>query len=135
MRKIKFRAWDTENKVMIYDIQNAYDGHGSATIEEHCGCCCSFNSFLDVENYIVEQFTGLHDKNRKEIYEGDIVRAFIIGHPLGSYTSNEVVVFECGCFFLKLDVGRSTATLGGFNSTEIEIIGNIHENPELLEGE
>lgn len=66
------------------------------------------------------QFTGLIDKNGKEIYEGDIVTT-----PKG----NCAVTFELGCFYT---ITISRYRLGGWESNCIEIIGNIYENPELL---
>ena len=73
-----------------------------------------------------EQFTGLRDKNGKEIYEGDIVRDM---HPFEKNRhSDEVVEYEGG--------GFSPIAIPGWEGTPqveyLEVIGNIHENPELL---
>ena len=67
------------------------------------------------------QFTGIHDKNGKEIYEGDI---------LENQKERSVVYFEDGCFYVKFKDCRYR--IGGFDRNYIRVIGNIHENPELL---
>jgi uncharacterized phage protein (TIGR01671 family) len=84
----------------------------------------------DGKNYIVNpetvgQCTGLKDKNGKLIYEGDIVRDINI--PSYFY----IVVWFKGGFYLKSTVSNSFLM---FDTTQQEVIGNIYENPELLEG-
>lgn len=82
------------------------------------------NSFIEITPKTLGQFTGLYDKNGKEIYEGDIVRL--------SRSDKKItkVVFEKGKFLTKLN--KSNYSLGGWETHAIKIIGNIHENPELL---
>lgn len=82
----------------------------------------------------VGEFTGLHDKNGKEIYEGDILDGSYI-HPL---TEQKVirhyqVEFNRGNFYASL-IGKSPYgdTILYFRNEQCEIIGNIYENPELL---
>ena len=81
------------------------------------------------DDYILMQFTGLIDKNGKEVYEGDIVihdsEKIVV-----SYGIQSVDAFEGAGFNLWSFYGEK---LGGFRlQSEIEIIGNIFENPELL---
>lgn len=110
MREIKFRAWDKNNKFMIF-IQ---------PVDFEAGC----DYFTD-DNYIIEQFTGLLDKNGREIYEGDIIQ---------TETCVAAVVFDECQFGLraKPDKNYVGALMDLITWRSIEIIGNIHENPELL---
>lgn len=105
MREIKFRAWDKVNKCYYHDVQNAYD--------EMIGD--SFQDVLQNEDLVVEQYTGLKDVNGVEVYENDVVKTF----GLNPYT----VEFFDGSF----------NPVSSLESSEWEVIGNIHEQPELLE--
>ena len=134
MREIKFRAWDNKQNLMLHpmefqsgvgvSIPNEYLSHDDTEIYLRCR--------YDTE---LMQYTGLKDKNDKEIYEGDI-----LFRDLGHEVVNETfkVVFEKGifvtdkivCFGQGLCVKMS---IGSFNrNKELEVIGNIYENPEML---
>ena len=76
--------------------------------------------FIEVNPSTVGQYTGLKDKNGKRIFEGDIL-SLRTGRP-------HVVMFEDGSFVLE-----NTAISVRF-ANKFEVIGNIHDNPELLEG-
>ena len=84
VREIKFRAWDKENKVMIYPKGILFDGR---VVNFNCGILEPF------EEYELMQFTGLYDKNGKEIYEGDIIKYSFDGKKAQS-----PVFFLDGCF-------------------------------------
>ena len=118
MRELKFRAWD--GKRMIYDVIPASETSIIELFEyEH--------QVTEVE--AIEQYTGLKDKNDKEIYEGDVVNIQGIKY---------YVDFEHGGFWfnndnLKWKANRPFTHFQEINDTEV--IGNIHENAELLEEE
>jgi len=134
MREIKFRAWDERYNKYFYHAERTYDnacgGYGCIDSE-------NFGDVLDdTEKYSVEQYTGLHDKNGKEIYEGDIVCTpyidCIFGDLVGKdidYDFKFVVNFKDASFVLS-NKDRGNIYINEFGSN-IEIIGNIHDNPEL----
>ena len=129
--RFRFRAWDKKNKRMLYNIQEAYDG-GCVEDEkgndvENCYVDC-FSSFFPDDNaknedFIVEQCTGLKDKNGRLIYENDVVSR---GHPDIGY-----VKWKNGGFWF---LGRNYIIPWHiFIANKLEVLGNVHENPELLE--
>lgn len=113
MREIKFRAWDKLNKRFEYfDLNDPK----SMPIAE------SSIYFMPKQ-----QFLGLKDKNKKEIFEGDVGKGDRTGHLYEVKWVNENARFE---FITRNDV--SLGYTANTASKMVEIIGNVWENPELL---
>lgn len=127
MREIKFRVWDNIIKKYIDGRYASIDGLGLLHVAKRIIKNC-FRLPHTRKNpwFIVEQYTGLKDKNGTEIYEGDIL-IDDTGEPVEYW----VVKFADGGF-----VGECAGvTEALFELTQLEVIGNIHENSELLEEE
>jgi len=119
MRTIKFRAWDTRQKCMqTWEFLNKL---------------CPFEDLFKSKLYSpLMQYTGLTDENIKDVYEGDIIKRPIYQIP-AEYCGDELFVVEFNhCAFREVPIDRHNKgdVLSDFN---IEVIGNIYENPELLE--
>ena len=105
-RQIKFRAWDEKNKHWKYwDIGELFAGN-------------ALSWFAVLDHRTRGQFTGLLDKNGKEIYEGDVIEYMRSGKKARRAVE-----------WIDMHSGYPMLTT---NPLDIEIIGNIYENPELI---
>ena len=125
MREILFRGKSvyTDKWITGYYI-------GTGTIVKHG------DEQYSVDPETVGQFTGLTDKNGKKIFEGDVVVAELkSGTYQGFSWGKQKVVFWRGAFCLESRTGEKTP-LGSYSPAVLfKVIGNIHDNPELLEVE
>lgn len=135
MGLIKFRVWHKDGKVMLSNYLGFIitDG-GQLLIESMLGDEATMEK-VELDNYTVMQSTGLKDKNGTKIFEGDIVRWTRLSRSfdLETYETRtddlEVIWCDYNAGFLAQD-----GTLLYYEDSEqYEVIGNIHENPELLE--
>jgi len=122
MREIKFRAWD--GKKMYSPDELIQVGNEGCTTGYYDGSGCP--KYSDHE---LMQYTGLKDKNGKEIYEGDIV----LHDGLPGAKNGRSIVFEDCCFMIKGKTPSDDWHVGRYSGLNTEVIGNIYENPELLE--
>ena len=122
MREIKFRAWDKIRKKMYDSVFYSYDRKtGIMNLDTDLGVI----HFSERQAFELIQYTGLKDKNDKEIYEGDICKIKV--------NNNKEIIEE-----IKWKEYRwypfGEGVPPNYTGTEIEVIRNIYENKELLEG-
>lgn len=124
-REIKFRVWDKENKEILrvqeLDFEPTFYGGRMAIRTEQ------YNDYFNTEEMLLMQYTGLHDKNGKEIYEGDIVE---ITRPC--ILERGEVKFINGCFAIKSKDTLLMLYQCEINNFKLKIIGNVFENGDIL---
>jgi len=134
MREIRFRAWfcgKMHDDVVLIDFWHCLE-------KKNLGCPLNdgIKDFLSHDDpsspMVLMQYTGLKDKNGREIYEGDIVRVFR-SDSFKAYDAG--VYFVSGGFFTEwynpIDKEKKAQPIHDY---PVEVIGNIYEHPELMEG-
>ena len=139
MREIKFRAWDKEYKYMnykvlvgnVWDTDTKYTAHAMwiepkyVSYKKESGWC----HFDEHSNIELMQYTGLKDKNNVEIFEGDIIRVNKLTYDKNNEFEPFVSKIEFYMGSFHLDTKKMLLLSYG---KDIEVIGNIYENKELL---
>lgn len=139
-REIKFRAWNGSS--MEYNVIAGRFGSffvnpgkkGDGLNENDSACLTTFNTKYSTETPVM-QFTGLKDKHGVEIYEGDILHLYYPYKFYGAVHKELKTVqiqFENGCFWF-VGGGITDCNWHFYNDSDREVIGNIYENPELIE--
>ena len=124
MREIKFRAWLKEKKIMG-EVLGIDILHKETFFSNEDVDCYEHTDFKDIE---LMQYTGLKDMREKEIYEGDIVK-LRANHGIGVVKYYD----EWGAFVIEYIKPKPLVVLGiSYYKEDIEVIGNIYENPELI---
>ncbi|QHC66842.1 hypothetical protein GSU68_09905 [Rathayibacter sp. VKM Ac-2759] len=121
-RKIKFRAWSDSNNAFIFRGLFDRNWHNERDL------LVQVSLPHDRQMYTLEQFTGLLDKKSVEIYEGDIVE-----YLNGEWSFHAVVEWSDHYWYMR---GVQPVDNFNFEDTtpgELAVVGNIHENPDLLE--
>lgn len=146
MREIKFRAWDKKLNIMVKVVSLDWDKRAVGTDLDwaiHKGNGDSKYPLYPMSDYDLMQFTGLHDKNGREIYEGDIVK-----YKTGSKVVSELMGGdgkwhdEYSFRVVEYHTQKNGVMIHPFmfsndncnrcSPLECEIVGTVHENPKLL---
>lgn len=129
MREILFRGKDIKG--------NWYEGllaHNIAKDEWYISNKAGISTAYQVRPETIGQFTGLSDKNGVKIFEGDVIRISEDYYDGIHYSGNEVY-YSDGAFCVEYETLEYDITSIGFlvrEGVEIEVIGNIYDNPELI---
>lgn len=132
MRDIEFRGKQTDNGEWAYGYVYCYGWTGE---EETCIVpnYASAPYSIEVDPETVGQYTGLKDKNGTKIFEGDVVKRFLLGKmyifQIGYDNGLASFIGQAGIKFTTFDYDSAE-----FASAEFEVVGNIYDNPELSGG-
>ncbi|WP_334469145.1 YopX family protein [Levilactobacillus sp. HBUAS67488] len=131
-----FRVWDeTQHKMLQVDCIDFIDGNAywvEASAADGNVQGGNDGPVGDNSQLKLEQFTGLKDANGKEIYVGDIVKS---GYKYAQPKISQVIMEYGNSYILGEDLATGNEMLVSDHINEIEVIGNVHTNPELLEAQ
>lgn len=136
MREIKFRVWTPKKKggdMEEYPEMTEWDVSDNIDFMQQLA-----------KGGVILQYTGVKDKNGKEIYEGDVCNVEYYNHSAPNTFIKQVVLYEFGTFALKSenafklslkleDTRQYVPLYYALAPNKIEVMGNIYENPELLD--
>ncbi|WP_437696013.1 YopX family protein [Levilactobacillus brevis] len=132
----KFRVWDeTQHKMLQVDCIEFIDGKAywvEASPADGNVQGGNDGPVGDNSQLKLEQYTGLKDANGKEIYEGDIVKS---SYKYAQPKISQVIMEDGNSYILGEDLATGNEMLVSDHINEIEVIGNVHTNPELLEAQ
>ena len=136
-REIKFRVWDVKNKKFLNPSDIAINGNGNLLITDS-GWYENFEN-QNLSDYVVQQYTGFKDIDRKEIFEGDIIELEVPTKDNNTKKLTATIDYGLGTFLVMAkseDGDLFFPLLQEFHDKiykyQIKIIGNSFENPEFL---
>lgn len=124
MREIKFRVWDTYNKEML-ELEELNYEYGEPAIRT-----TMYSDYFGPSDMILMQYVGLKDKNGTEIYEGDVVE---LKAENGCCNMLGKIIYDNYDLAFELIDEEGNQEALWYAEQELEVIGNIYKNPELLE--
>lgn len=131
-REIKFRAWHKVKNIMVYDNEDDTYGYWDGCRNSNVGMVNEILNSKYYEEYEFMQFTGLHDKNGKAIWEKDIVQGLFADQE-ELEIKGRVIYSDGQASYIVIASNNDEWELGYLDN--LEVIGNIYEDSELLGGE
>lgn len=127
MREIKFRAWIKDEKKMLFSPCLDSNDLADRSMADFWRIAEDFTTYKD--DVVAMQFTGLVDKNGREIYEGDVVRDGKLLNVIEYWTDHGLWEMVNKA---PLKTGFYNAPLNKPTAEDLEVVGNVYENPKLV---